>query len=82
MGDNRKLIILGFNDPYPARSLERISQRLKRDYPEYKFLLINGNVSVFDPEKDGNFTVAKFDGYDVTIDDIIQTIDKIQKKED
>lgn len=51
MSDNRKLIILSFKDRQTSRTLETVNQRLKNNYKDYRFLLLNGDISVIDPEK-------------------------------
>lgn len=82
MGDNRKLIILSFKDRQTSRTLSILNERLKDNYGDYRFLLLNGDISVIDPEKDGNLTIAKVDGYTFTVEDIIKLIDDKLQKED
>ena len=81
-GDNRKLIILSFKDRQTLRTLNILDEKLRNTYRDYRFLLLNGDISVIDPEKDGNVTIAKVDGYIFTVEDIIKLIDDKLQKED
>lgn len=81
-GDNRKLIILSFKDRQTSRTLGILDEKLRNTYRDYRFLLLNGDISVIDPEKDGNVIIAEVDGYTFTVKDIIKLIDDKLQKED